>query len=335
MGEGAGGAGARPVVTTIAQSRVVDELFAWGAPRPLAPDGLVEHLLTRLSLAVGEWLDLRSAGSSSTRRPLLITKTRLTRSVCDGLQRDPLPYTHGWANARGTLTHAAIELDVDGSRGSDSSEVAERAWQRLATDRAGDPSSLASWLNARDAGERALLLEESAALLDGFREVWPELSSAPIQVHTELRLVAHLGGRAIRLQGVPDLVISSPRRDDHARTLLVDLKTGMPRGQQDRDELRFYALLAALRDGVPPFRWATFYVTEGRIEHEDLSVAVLEAAARRVADAIHQAARIARVEQDVEGEQLAAGAWCERCLRAPACPVAAARYGGPPKHGDG
>jgi nucleotide-binding universal stress UspA family protein len=329
------GTGARPATSTVAQTRLVDELLAWGSARPLAPDGLVEHLLARMSQAVGEWLDLRTTAAATTRRPLLITKTRLTRLVCDGLQRDPVPYTHGWANARGTLTHAAIELDVDGLRASDSTEVAQRAWQRLATDRAGDPSSLASWLNARDAGERALLVEESAALLDGFREVWPELSSAPLEVHTELRLVTHLGGRAIQLQGVPDLVVTSPRRDGHARTLLVDLKTGMPRGQQDRDELRFYALLAALRDGVPPFRWATLYVTEGRIDHEDLSEAVLEVAAERVADAIRQAARIVRVEQHTAEERLSGGAWCERCLRVTTCPVAAARYGDDSADGHG
>jgi hypothetical protein len=322
-----GGAMVRPETSTVAQSRLVDELLAWGSPRPRAPEGLAERLLARLTGAVAEWLDLRSAGSPATRRPLLITKTRLTRLSCDGLQRDPVPYAHGWANARGTLTHAAIELDVDGLRGLGSTEVAQRAWQRLATDRAGDPSSLASWLNARDEGERALLVEESATLLEGFREVWPELSSAPLEVHTELRLVTHLGGHAIRLQGVPDLVVASPRRDGHARTLLVDLKTGMPRGQQDRDELRFYALLATLRDGIPPFRWATLYVTEGRIEHEDLSEAVLEVVAERVGDAIRQAARIARVEQDADEERLAGGAWCERCQRVSSCPVAAARYG--------
>jgi hypothetical protein len=318
---------ARPMTSTLAQERLVDELLAWGRPRPLVPDGLVERVLTHLTQAVGEWLDLRALAAPGTRRPLLITKTRLTRTTCDGLQRDPSPYAHSWANARGTLTHAAIELDVDGQRASTSVDVAQRAWQRLATDRAGDPASLATWLNARDAGERALLLEEAAALLDGFREVWPDLAGGVVEVRTEQRLLAELGGGAIRLQGVPDLVVSSQRRDGHARTLIVDLKTGMPRGQQDRDELRFYALLALLRDGIPPFRWATFYVTEGRLEHEDLSEAVLSAAAVRVADSVRQAARIVRVELATEEERLLGGAWCSRCLREPGCPVAASRYG--------
>jgi hypothetical protein len=317
----------RPATSTVAQERLVDELLAWAQPRPEVPAGLVEGLLARMATAIGEWSELRAQGLPGTTRPLLVTKSRLTRITCDGLQREPVPYTHAWANARGTLTHAAIELDVDGLRAASSADVALRAWQRLATDRAGDPGSLASWLNARDDDERSLLLAESTSLLDGFREVWPALDTVGVRVRTEQRLIAELGGRAIRLQGVPDLMVTSPRQDGRARTLLVDLKTGMPRGQQDRDELRFYALLATLRDDVPPFRWATLYVTEGRVEHEDLSEGVLAVAAERVADVIRQAARIVRVEQDRDAEQLVAGAWCIRCRREPDCPVAAARYG--------
>lgn len=317
----------RPVTSTPAQERLVDELLAWGSPRPEIAAGLVERLLARLAAAVAEWSQLRSQGLPGTTRPLLVTKSRLTRITCDGLQREPLPFTHAWANARGTLTHAAIELDVDGLRSAASREVAQRAWRRLATDRAGDPASLAAWLNGRDEDERSLLLAESALLLDGFREVWPPLDVAGVRVRTEQRLVADLGGRAIRLQGVPDLLVTSPRQDGRARMLLVDLKTGMPRGQQDRDELRFYALLATLRDEVPPFRWATLYVTEGRVEHEDLSEAVLAVAAERVGDAVRQAARIVRVEQGRDDERLVAGAWCARCRREPHCPVALARYG--------
>jgi hypothetical protein len=327
MTEPTSGTVARPATSTVAQERLVDELLAWGSPRPLVPEGLAERLLGRMTQAVGEWLDLRANRAPGTGRPLLITKTRLTRLTCDGLQREPVPYVHAWANARGTLTHAAIELDVDGSRVSASEQVAQAAWRRLATDRAGDPSSLAAWLNARDDGERTLLLEETTALLDGFREVWPHLAGTVVDVHTELRLVTELGGGAIRLQGVPDIIVASRLRDQHARTLIVDLKTGMPRGQQDRDELRFYALLATLRDGLPPFRWATLYVTEGRIEHEDLSEGVLAAAAERVADGVRQASRIARVELASDEERLLAGAWCSRCQRESRCPVAAARYG--------
>ena len=37
------------------------------------------------------------------------------------------------------------------------------------------------------------LIDESVALLTGFREVWPELRDAPLRVRTEQRLVVMLG----------------------------------------------------------------------------------------------------------------------------------------------
>ena len=308
-------AAARPPAATPAQARLVDDVLGWGASRPeVAPD-LVERLLARTTDAVGAWLAAREDGGPT--RPLVVTKTRLARLACDGLQQDPVPYAHTTANARGTLAHAAIEQDVDGARAVPSEDVAAAAWHRLASDRPGDPSSFAAWLNARPDAERIALLEEVAGLLAAFREVWPDLDGAAVRVVAEGRVVAHLGGRAVRLQGVPDLVVASPVRDGRPRALVVDLKTGMPRGQQERDELRFYALLLALRDGVPPFRWATLHVTEGRIESEDLSEAVLATAADRVADAIHQAVRIRRGE-----EVIRPGGWCRDCARRPDCPVA-------------
>ncbi len=314
---------ARPPTSTPAQQRLVEEVLAWGVERPLPPDGLVERLLGRLTPPVGEWIEVRGRRPDLAARPLLVTKTRLSRLVCDGLQRDPEPYVHAWANVRGTLVHAAIEADVDGARSAPAAAVVERAWHRLATDRPGDPSSLGTWLNGRDGAERTAMLEESATLLEGFREVWPVLDGAPLRVRTEQRLVVMLGGRAVRLQGVPDLVVESSVQDGRARRLIIDLKTGMPRGQRDRDELRFYALLATLAGGSVPFRWATLYVTEGRLEHEDLSEAVLVTAAERVADAVRQAVRLALAGVDGGEERLSGGAWCRGCRRRTTCPEAA------------
>ena len=313
-----------PTTETVAQERVVTDVLAWGVTRPVPPEGLADRLLARMTGPIGDWIDARERHQERRVRPLLVTKTRLSRLVCDGLQRDPSPYVHAWANVRGTLVHAAIEADVDGARIRPTGDVVAEAWQRLATDRPGDPSSIGAWLNARDAEERDRMVTEAVGLLTGFREVWPDLGGASLTVRTEHRMVVTLGGRSVRLQGVPDLVIDSRVRDGRARALLIDLKTGMPRGQRDRDELRFYALLATLRAGVPPFRWATLYVTEGRVEHEDLSEAVLTTAADRVADAIRQAVRLLDVAPLAPEERLAGGAWCVGCRRASECPVATA-----------
>ena len=60
----------------------------------------------------------------------------------------------------------------------------------------------------------------------------PSKRDAPLRVRTEQRLVVMLAGRAVRLQGVPDLIVESHVEDGRARRLLIDLKTGMPRGQR-------------------------------------------------------------------------------------------------------
>jgi hypothetical protein len=64
-------------------------------------------------------------------------------------------------------------------------------------------------------------------------------------------------------------------------------------------------------------------VTEGRLEHEDLSEPVLMTAAARVADAIEQAVRLGRIEAgEPEQERIVGGAWCAGCRRRAACPQA-------------
>ena len=303
--------------------------------------GLIDDLRERLEVAAREHVAVRAALDPDARRPLVISKTRLARLACDGLQLDPTPYEHTTANVRGTLAHAAIEDDLARmDRSAVATTVVVHAWQRLASRSPGDPASLSAWMNRRDTSERQALVTEVAELVDAFREVWPRLDERAI-VRTERSLAVMLGGGGVRMQGVPDLIVESPRRDDRARALVVDLKTGVPRPQQDRDELRFYALLHALATGRTPFRWATFYVTEGRHESEDLDAGLLEVTTRRVIDALAQASRLMPtiVERRTEGSRRAAdatngagddgalrivaGGWCWGCRRADTCAVRA------------
>ncbi|MCA1784339.1 MAG: PD-(D/E)XK nuclease family protein [Intrasporangiaceae bacterium] len=170
------------------------------------------------------------------------------------------------------------------------------------------------------------LRAELTDLLEGFREVWPPLPAERVRLRTEEAIGVSLADGRVRLFGRPDLIVDSRHQDDHARTLLVDLKTGRPRSEHDRHELRFYALLVTLARGRPPFRWATYYVTEGRHEAEDYRPDVLEATARRVIDGARQLVRLGVRDPD-GGEQelrLRAGSWCFMCQREPDCEVAAA-----------
>jgi hypothetical protein len=309
---------------TPARERIAADLFAWGRPRPEAPTDLARDLREQLEQGLaGLGEALTAAAATEPRSTILIAKSRLDRLSCDGWQLDPVPYEHTHANARGSLTHAAIEQDLRGARDEPADQLVARVWTEVASDRPGDPASLSWWLNHRPPDEAAELRAEVVDLLEGFREVWPPLPPRLVAVRTERRIALSLASGRVRLFGVPDVVLDSRRRDDRARALVIDLKTGRPRSEHDRHELRFYALLATLATGRPPFRWATFYVTEGRAEAEDLRPATLEATVRRVIDGVGQLVRLAGRSSD-DDLRLRAGSWCRFCLRQDHCEVARA-----------
>lgn len=314
-------------VSTPARERLAADLLAWGKPRPPMPAGISTQLLTQLEAAFRQMgPTLQEAANQARSRRLFIGKTVLDRSTCDGLQLAPEPYVHTFANARGVLAHAAIGEDLESGRKDDPETLVEQVWHDESTKRAGDPSSLSSFLNACPEPDADALRFEVVNLVDTFREVWPPLPVQALRLRIEKRVQVRLAGGAVLLQGIPDLVIDSHREDDRARSLVVDFKTGKPRSEHDRHELRFYALLETLRSGRAPFRWATFYATEGRTEPEDLRVETLEATVHRVIDTVAQLVRLSGFDADAPEDQLnlRSGIGCYGCQRRPTCTVAAA-----------
>lgn len=301
--------------------RLLEDLLAWGAPRPADDPELVAALRTELETGLAALGDALAAAASGARQGrLLVSKSGLDRLACDGWQRDPKPYTHSWPNARGTLTHLAVEQDWHEQRADSPAAVVDRVWRAEATRRPGDPASLSWWLNQLPGDDATQLRSQVSGLLADFREVWPLLPAHAVQVRVERPVEVPLAGGRVVLRGVPDLVLLSPRRDDRARTLVVDLKTGMPRPEHDRHELRFYALLVALACGRLPFRWATYYVAEGRAEVEALRPDTLRATVRRVIDGV---AQLVRVRDETSDERLRGGSWCRFCAREDDCEVGA------------
>jgi len=130
---------------------------------------------------------------------------------------------------------------------------------------------------------------------------------------------AEVAAGGVVLSGKVDLLLM--RRDPNGASiplrLAMDLKTGTPRSEHAED-MRFYALLIALRYGVPPYRVATFFLESGEWQAEDVTGETLGRAVERVLAAASTALELRGGREP----SLAPGPWCGWCPRRDACPAA-------------
>lgn len=308
---------------TSAQRRFLADVLAWGGERPPVPGGLVRDLREHLERGLGEHRSARVGRAPA----VIVTEARLERHVCDGWQRDPAPFVHDRANVRGALASRVVATDVVRGRDLPSTAVVDHVWQEVASSDPGNPASRSAWLNRCPPTVAADLREELADLLVTFREVWPPLPSTLVEQVPGRRHEVVLADGAVRLRAVPDLVLDSPLDDGRARTVVVSFRTGLPRGGLDRERLRFQALVVALARGRPPFRWVSYYVSEGRAEVEDLDAEPLRHAAEHVLAAVDQLLAPTETAPGGQGrppaEHLEPGPWCRFCARLGVCEVAA------------
>ncbi len=158
-------------------------------------------------------------------------------------------------------------------------DAVDGALDLICEDNAGFNDFIDASSTAQRAAIRAGAVAHVTSLIDGF----PPLPKR-VFARTEQSFNVVFGKRTIELSARPDLALGRPAGPD-ARSLLVDLKTGRPH-QSHADDLRFYALVFALRWGAAPWRVASFYAPDGTWTAEDVDMDVLQAAARRVGDAV-------------------------------------------------
>ena len=192
------------------------------------------------------------------------------------------PFSWSLPVVRGVIAHKAVEMAIHLPPEIPPSDVVTQTIDRMI-----EREDVSSWpreylLNASSL-ELAELRSAATAWLTSFQECFPPLR-ASWRPRLETSLRAELCGGRIVLTAKPDLALG--RALGHqARVLVIDFKTGAPYPGH-LDDLRFYALVETLRQGVPPFRVATYYLHAARWHAEDVTEDTLHSAARRLVGGI-------------------------------------------------
>lgn len=294
------------------QRRTLEQLIGIDA-RPGFEPGLAEELRGRIE---------RGIGSRTIPGGLWITKGRLgALARCEGSfaadvlgERERFAFTA--STAAGSLLHRAIQADIGGREERDPTELVRFAADRIVA----DDAAFAEFWRSLSGIEQDEMVMEAVRLLELFRSTFPPLREmrADLAPMTELPVKVEVLGGAVVLSGRVDLCLGKPA-DGRATRLLLDLKTGKAYAEHAED-MRFYALAATMRFGVPPYRVASVFLESGEWQAEDVSLETLEHAADRVIAASVAAAEL------FEGRDpsLAPGPWCRWCPRATTCPQSAA-----------
>jgi hypothetical protein len=292
---------------TPAQQEVLEALGARPHERP--------EFDPRLRAALREDLQDRLSGVAAQipeGESLWVSKHLLsTVHGCEGhfLATEEEHFAWSPATARGAVSHKAIELSI-GWRGDPAPGLlVDEAIARLihGTD------SVGTYLEALGEGERAELHGEAVERTAKFLECFPPLEARWRPV-AESRLRVDLCDDKIVLSGKVDLTIGRPD-GLRAGKVLIDLKTG-GFAPSHRDDLRFYALIEALRLGTPPRLLATYYLDGGRLQDEIVSEALLATAVERV---VRGTELILELRHDGREPVLRPGAPCRWCARQESC----------------
>jgi len=281
-----------------AQRRVFELLRRTGDPPP-APDGLAGRVVTELEAGLAD-LTTQLGGE-----PLHVTKHALARIHACERHHFETHRNFEWSahTARGSVIHKAIQLSINWRGEPHPPDLVDEALAILVD---GD-DGLARWLAGAPEAARAELRGTAVDLVSAFLECFPPLDTRWRPV-TETGIRVELYDGLVRLSGRVDLTLGHPA-GDIPRKVIIDLKTGLPAGYH-RDDLRFYALIETVRMGVPPRALATYYLDAARVEVEEVSPAVLEAALARTIDGARKLIEVLRAQRAAMVSPGGLCGWC-------------------------
>lgn len=270
------------------------------------PEGLRAQL--RLELERGLAPLVEALGEDD----LWLSKHRLEQiHGCEGkfLAEGAAPFEWSTPLARGIVAHKAIEIDVTTRRDWTPLDLVDEAIARLQNEERG----VGVWLQTATEAEIDAVRAGANNSLLSFQECWPRLDRS-WRPATEVPLRAELFDGRIVLQGKPDLTIGQPQ-GRVPRKVIVDFKTGRV-SQTHVADLRFYALVEALRVGTPPRLLVTSYLDSGTVQTETVTEALLDTAVRRTIDG---ATKVIELQAGRREPRIVASNACRWCPALPEC----------------
>ena len=217
----------------------------------------------------------------------------------------------GWSVplARGTVIHKAIEFSINWPSVAIPADLVDEALSSLEF----GEQNIATFLQELNDADRAQLRSDAVDMVTKFDECWPRLKKQWRPV-TESKVRLDLFDGKVTMQGKIDLTLGRAE-GNKAGKVLIDLKSGKFQPGHMHD-LRYYALIEAVRIGVPPRRIASYYLDQGRFHPEDVSEDMLFSSARRAVDGIN---RMIELELDPSNPRIATSPACRWCKALDVC----------------
>jgi hypothetical protein len=264
-----------------------DDLFGAlcgrGGPRPTLDPSLIALLRARLEEAAAPAADLPDDVVVRVSKHAVERVRRCeARHLAELAGDDPEPSA---PLVRGRLLDAVFrQVVTTGVIGAD--PVADAIAACVAEGDATIAAALEALPVAEQTEVRADVVERSLTLAARWPTIPPEAN-----LRTQERSAVRLAGGRVLLTSRPDVTFGRVIMAG-SRVCLVEAKSGTLRPAHHND-LRFYALVEALRWGAPPLRASTYAMADGRVASLIPDDGELVAAADTAADAVRRLVRLA------------------------------------------
>ena len=217
----------------------------------------------------------------------------------------------GWSVplARGSVVHKAIEFSINWPTTPVPADLVDEATASLEF----GEQNISTFLQEMGEADRAELRSLAVDRVSQFDECWPRLKKQWRPV-TEQKVRLDLFDGKVTLQDKIDLTLGRAE-GMKAGKVLVDLKSGKFQPAHMHD-LRYYALIEAIRIGIPPRRIASYYLEQGRFHPEDVTEEMLFSAAGRAVAAIN---RMIELELDASNPTVVPNPACRWCSALDSC----------------